>query len=88
VIVGVGLPQFNRDTEQLRAWYQQLYGAGFDYAYLFPGMQKVDQALGRVIRSTEDRGRALLIDSRYGERQYRVLLPPWWTYRSWEATKR
>ncbi len=88
VIVGVGLPQFNRDTEQLRAWYQQLYGAGFDYAYLFPGMQKVDQALGRVIRSTQDRGRALLIDSRYGERQYRDLLPPWWTYRPWDDAKR
>ena len=87
VIVGVGLPQFNRDTEQLRAWYQQQYGAGFDYAYLFPGMQKVDQALGRVIRGSEDRGRALLIDSRYGERQYRELLPPWWTYRSWEEAK-
>ncbi|MEE4144654.1 MAG: ATP-dependent DNA helicase [Halieaceae bacterium] len=88
VIVGVGLPRFNRDTEQLRAWYQRLYGAGFDYAYLFPGMQKVDQALGRVIRGSEDRGRALLIDSRYGERQYRDLLPPWWTYRPWEEVNR
>ena len=88
VIVGVGLPQFNRDTEQLRTWYQQLYGAGFDYAYLFPGMQKVDQALGRVIRSSTDRGRALLIDSRYAERQYRDLLPPWWVYRPWEEANR
>ena len=83
VIVGVGLPQFNRDTEQLRAWFQQRHGAGFEYAYLYPGMQKVDQALGRVIRGSEDRGRALLIDSRYGERQYRKLLPPWWSYRPW-----
>jgi DNA excision repair protein ERCC-2 len=88
VIVGVGLPQFNRDTEQLRTWYQQLYGAGFDYAYLFPGMQKVDQALGRVIRSSTDRGRALLIDSRYAERQYRDLLPPWWAYRPWDEANR
>lgn len=84
VIVGVGLPQFNRDTEQLRAWFQQQHGAGFEYAYLYPGMQKVDQALGRVIRGSEDRGRALLIDSRYGERQYRELLPPWWNYQTWE----
>ena len=88
VVVGVGLPQFNRETEQLRAWHQQLHGAGFEYAYLFPGMQKVDQALGRVIRSSQDRGQALLIDSRYGERQYRELLPSWWTYQSWEAAKR
>ncbi len=83
VIVGVGLPQFNRETEQLRAWFQQQCGAGFEYAYLYPGMQKVDQALGRVIRGSGDRGRALLVDSRYGERQYRDLLPPWWCYRPW-----
>lgn len=83
MIVGVGLPQFNRETEQLRAWFQQQYGAGFEYAYLYPGMQKVDQALGRVIRGSGDRGRALLVDSRYGERQYRELLPPWWCYRPW-----
>jgi DNA excision repair protein ERCC-2 len=83
VIVGVGLPQFNRDTEQLRAWFQQQYGAGFEYAYLYPGMQKVDQALGRVVRGSQDRGRALLVDSRYGETQYRELLPPWWRYQPW-----
>jgi DNA excision repair protein ERCC-2 len=86
VIVGVGLPQFNRETEQLRAWYQQQHGAGFEYAYLYPGMQKVDQALGRVIRGSEDRGRALLIDSRYAERQYRDLLPPWWRYQQWRPS--
>jgi len=86
VIVGVGLPQFNRDSEQLRAWFQQQHGAGFEYAYLYPGMQKVDQALGRVIRGSEDRGRALLIDSRYSERQYRDLLPPWWRYQQWQPS--
>ena len=86
VIVGVGLPQFNRDTELLRDWFQQRYGAGFEYAYLYPGMQKVDQALGRVIRGSGDRGRALLIDSRYRDRQYRELLPTWWDYRPWVST--
>ena len=88
VIVGVGLPQFNRDTRMLQAWYQQRCGAGFEYACLYPGMQKVDQALGRVIRASEDRGRALLVDSRYGQRQYRELLPPWWNYCAWEEAKR
>jgi DNA excision repair protein ERCC-2 len=83
VIVGVGLPRFGRETEQLRAWFQQHYGAGFEYAYLYPGMQKVDQALGRVIRHRQDRGRALLIDSRYAQRQYRELLPRWWRYQPW-----
>ncbi|MCB1675367.1 MAG: hypothetical protein KDI01_03705, partial [Halioglobus sp.] len=80
VVVGVGLPQVNRDTRQLQDWYQQRYGAGFEYAFVYPGMQKVDQALGRVVRRMEDRGRALLVDSRYGQRQYRALLPPWWQY--------
>jgi DNA excision repair protein ERCC-2 len=85
VIVGVGLPRFNRETEQLRAWYQQYFNAGFEFAYLYPGMQKVDQALGRVVRGSGDRGRALLIDSRYQQRQYRELLPPWWSYRPWSG---
>jgi DNA excision repair protein ERCC-2 len=85
VVVGVGMPQVNRDTRQLQAWYQQRYGAGFEYAFLYPGMQKVDQALGRVVRRMQDRGRALLIDPRYRQRQYRDLLPPWWNYAPWSA---
>jgi len=80
-IVGVGLPQVGSERENLREWYQQAYGAGFEYAYLYPAMQKVDQALGRVVRTTTDSGRALLIDSRYGWKAYRSLLPPWWSYR-------
>ena len=46
-------------------------------------MQKVDQALGRVVRRMDDAGRALLIDPRYREAQYRELLPPWWAYQPW-----
>jgi DNA excision repair protein ERCC-2 len=83
VVVGIGMPQVNRDTRQLQAWYQQRYAAGFDYAFLYPGMQKVDQALGRVVRRLEDTGSALLIDPRYRQRQYRELLPPWWEYQRW-----
>jgi DNA excision repair protein ERCC-2 len=81
VVVGVGLPQVGRERDQLRSWYQQRYGTGFEYAYLYPGMQKVDQALGRVVRTHTDRGRALLVDTRYEWRQYRDLLPPWWEYK-------
>jgi DNA excision repair protein ERCC-2 len=81
VIVGVGLPRFNRETRSLRDYYQSVTGEGFAYAYLYPGMQKVNQALGRVIRGSGDRGRALLIDPRYREAAYRELLPPWWDYR-------
>ncbi|WP_165954196.1 ATP-dependent DNA helicase [Seongchinamella unica] len=79
-IVGVGLPQVGSERENLRDWYQQAYGAGFEYAYLYPAMQKVDQALGRVVRTTTDNGRALLVDSRYAWPAYRSLLPPWWSY--------
>ena len=80
VVVGVGLPQFNREQEALQAYYQEKLGRGFEYAFQYPGMQRVSQALGRVVRQDEDRGRALLIDSRYRERSYRALLPPWWEY--------
>ena len=80
VVVGVGMPQVNRGTRQLQRWYQQHCGYGFEYAFLYPGMLKVDQALGRVVRRMEDRGKALLIDPRYAEQQYRDLLPPWWDY--------
>lgn len=83
VVVGIGMPQLNRDTRELQAWYQQRYAAGFEYTFLYPGMQKVDQALGRVVRRIDDSGSALLIDPRYRERQYRQLLPPWWEYQYW-----
>ena len=81
VVIGVGMPQVNRQTRQLQAWHEQSHGAGFEYTFLYPGMQKVDQALGRVVRGMADRGRALLIDPRYGQPQYRQLLPQWWSYR-------
>ena len=80
VVVGVGLPQFNRETEQLKSYFESRYGRGFDYAYRYPGLQKVNQALGRVIRHESDRGRALLIDSRLRQPDYRALLVPWWQY--------
>ncbi len=82
VVVGVGLPQVGREREQLRDWYQGRCGAGFEYAYLYPGMQKVDQALGRVVRTAADSGSALLVDVRYAWPRYRALLPPWWSYRA------
>ena len=80
VVVGVGLPQFNREQETLQAYYEEKRGRGFEYAFQYPGMQRVSQALGRVVRRDEDSGRALLIDSRYGERRYRELLPSCWIY--------
>lgn len=81
VIVGVGMPQVNRHTRELQSWHEERSGAGFAYTFQYPGMQKVAQALGRVVRTTRDTGSALLIDSRYAENVYRHLLPPWWEYR-------
>lgn len=78
VIVGVGLPQVNRRQELLREYYEQERGDGFSFAYRFPGMNKVMQAAGRVIRSEQDRGSVLLIDSRFSQPSYRRLFPQHW----------
>ncbi|HEY8607756.1 MAG TPA: ATP-dependent DNA helicase [Noviherbaspirillum sp.] len=77
-IATLGLPQVNPVNEQVRERMQQLFGAGYDYAYLYPGLQKVVQAAGRVIRTQEDRGVVWLIDDRFGRAEVRRLLPAWW----------
>lgn len=77
-IVGVGLPQVNLFQETLRAYYERTLGDGFLYAYMLPGMQKVAQAVGRVIRTETDRGVALLLDDRYRQNAYRRLCPEHW----------
>ena len=81
VIVGVGLPQVNLFQETLRAYYERTLGDGFLYAYMLPGMQKVAQAVGRVIRTETDRGVALLLDDRYRQAAYRRLCPEHWIIR-------
>jgi DNA excision repair protein ERCC-2 len=78
VIVGVGLPQLCVERDLIRDFFQQKIGAGFDYAYTFPGMNRVLQATGRVIRSETDRGVVLLIDARFAEARYRRLFPASW----------
>lgn len=78
VIVGVGLPQLCAERDLIRDYFQSRGGAGFEFAYTFPGMNRVLQAAGRVIRSETDRGLVLLIDARFGEPRYRRLFPPWW----------
>ena len=78
VIVGVGLPQLCVERDLIRDYFQEQTGAGFDYAYTFPGMNRVLQAIGRVIRSETDRGVVLLIDARFSEQRYRRLFPAWW----------
>lgn len=80
VVVGVGLPQIGPEQDALRDYYEAARGSGFAYAYQFPGMNKVLQAAGRVIRTKEDRGLVLLIDSRYTRAEYRCLMPPHWSH--------
>ena len=77
-IATLGLPQVNPVNEQLRARLQARFGRGHDYAYLFPGLQKVVQAAGRVIRSEQDHGTVWLLDDRFARTDVRRLLPAWW----------
>lgn len=77
-IATLGLPQVNPVNEQLRQRLQARFGQGYDYAYLFPGLQKVVQAAGRVIRGPEDEGVVVLMDDRFHRAEVRRLLPPWW----------
>lgn len=77
-VATLGLPQVNPVNEQIRERMDQLFGAGYDYTYLYPGLQKVVQAAGRVIRTTSDAGVVHLIDDRFARREVRALLPRWW----------
>ena len=78
VVVGVGLPQLSDEREAIAAYFQEKNEHGREYAYVYPGMNRVLQAAGRVIRSEEDRGAILLIDDRFGAPEYRKLLPAHW----------
>ena len=75
----LGLPQVNPVNEQVRLRMQALFGAGYDYTYLFPGLQKVVQAAGRVIRTPSDEGVVHLLDDRFARPEVQRLLPRWWT---------
>lgn len=77
-VATLGLAQFNPVNEQRRQRLQQQFAAGYDYAYLYPGLHKVVQAAGRVIRSEADRGVVVLIDDRFAEPRVQALLPRWW----------
>lgn len=78
VIVGTGLPMVGNERELYRNYYDEVCGSGFEYAYLYPGMNKVLQAAGRVIRTATDKGCILLLDERFANNQYRALFPREW----------
>lgn len=78
MIVGTGLPQVCRERELLKDYFDAHGVRGFDYAYLYPGMNKVLQSAGRVIRTEEDRGVILLLDERFLDTRYRETFPREW----------
>ena len=78
VIVGTGIPQIGNEREILMNYYEKKTGEGFNYAYRYPGMNKVLQAAGRVIRTVDDRGIIVLLDDRFLQREYQALFPKEW----------
>ena len=80
VVVSPGLPQYNLERELLKGYYQEFYEHGFAYAYLVPGLTRVVQAAGRLLRSEDDRGVITIIGRRFLDPRYARLLPEEWTY--------
>ena len=80
-IVSTGMPQLSFERELLREQLDDGDGGGYDAAYVYPGMRRVLQAAGRVIRTETDRGVVLLMDMRYRQEKYRALMPPHWDVR-------
>jgi DNA excision repair protein ERCC-2 len=81
IIVGVGLPSICLERDIIKGYYNQQSNKGFQYAYMYPGMNKVMQAAGRVIRTEDDEGVVVLVDERFGFSDYRELFPKEWQHR-------
>ncbi len=78
MVIGVGLPGLSDEKNILAEYYDENGEAGYDYAYTYPGMNRVLQAVGRVIRREDDRGVAVLVDDRWGEDRFKMLFPEHW----------
>jgi DNA excision repair protein ERCC-2 len=79
IVVSPALPQVSFERELMRRYYQEHYDKGFEFAYLYPGMNRVIQSVGRLIRSETDRGVAVLVCRRFADAQYSTLFPPDWS---------
>ena len=77
-VIGPPLPNFDLEREKMRAYYEENYAAGFDYAYTYPAMAKAVQAAGRVIRTETDRGVIILMDNRFIQSSYAKSMPQDW----------
>lgn len=82
IIVGTGIPNIGNEREILKNYYDRVNNEGFNYAFRYPGINKVLQAAGRVIRTAEDKGIIVLLDERFLKREYHRLYP-----REWEDIK-
>lgn len=80
VIVSVGLPQLSVQQDTIKNYFSRKNSMGYEYAYMYPGMNKVLQAAGRVIRSESDKGAILLIDERFGHSSYKRIFPKHWNH--------
>ncbi len=78
IIIGVGLPQICVERNLIKNYYDDKLQSGFQYSYIYPGMTKVMQAAGRVIRTEIDKGIILLIDERFNSYSYKKLFPKHW----------
>lgn len=92
IIIGVGLPMICLERDVVKDYYQKQNGYGFDFSYTFPGINRVVQAAGRVIRTDNDKGIIMLIDDRFKTSKYKSLFPKEWVnhynVRSPEQSKR
>jgi len=87
-VASLGLPQHDEFNEVMRQRMDDLFGVGYAYTYLYPGLQKVVQAAGRVIRTEQDTGVLYLMDDRFARDEVRQLLPGWWDIELMRTTDR
>lgn len=87
IVIGTGYPMVTRERELLKSWYQENGKNGFSYAYSFPGMNKVQQSAGRVIRTAEDTGVIALLDDRFRESAMRSIFPGEWNDAAFSTVK-
>ncbi len=80
VVVGVGLPGISNERNIMKEYFDNTREGGYDYAYTYPGMNRVLQAAGRVIRTETDRGVVVLLDDRYATEQYKMMFPLHWSH--------
>ena len=80
IVVGTGMPQLSAERNIMAMYYDEKNERGHEFAYTCPGMNKVMQAAGRVIRTEEDRGIVVLMDDRYGDLKMKMMFPPHWRH--------